>query len=129
MGRCWGCCQENCGYNYCGCSCHEEDQKQSVMDKIAAPMSASKESNMSKDQRARLLHEWDHGKERFRLIATAKWSAGYEDDYRVEKLGADGLGEPRWDYHAQWTAKDTDVDSHVKTMLVGVIKQLLQEKS
>lgn len=22
MGRCWGCCQENCGYTYCTCDCH-----------------------------------------------------------------------------------------------------------
>jgi hypothetical protein len=22
-GRCYGCCQENCGYTYCTCSCHE----------------------------------------------------------------------------------------------------------
>lgn len=22
MGRCWGCCQENCGYTNCSCSCH-----------------------------------------------------------------------------------------------------------
>lgn len=21
-GRCYGCCQENCGYSRCGCDCH-----------------------------------------------------------------------------------------------------------
>lgn len=26
MGRCWGCCQENCGYTYCGCSCHPYEE-------------------------------------------------------------------------------------------------------
>ncbi len=25
MGRCWGCCQENCGYTKCSCPCHRDE--------------------------------------------------------------------------------------------------------
>lgn len=28
MGRCWGCCQENCGYADCSCSCHRGENLQ-----------------------------------------------------------------------------------------------------
>lgn len=39
MSRCWGCCQENCGYRNCSCSCHESSEraKQKVQDVAARP--------------------------------------------------------------------------------------------
>lgn len=27
MGRCYACCQENCGYGPCSCSCHAVEKK------------------------------------------------------------------------------------------------------
>ncbi len=30
MSRCYGCCQENCGYTKCGCSCHNTATKDVV---------------------------------------------------------------------------------------------------
>lgn len=30
MGRCWGCCQENCGYTDCSCSCHRGENLKPV---------------------------------------------------------------------------------------------------
>lgn len=47
---------------------------------------------------SRLVIEWSDGKERYRLIAKAKHTPGYEDEFVINKLGADDLGEPRWDY-------------------------------
>lgn len=39
MGRCWGCCQENCSYTSCSCSCHRDDDK----DRMRAPNVTFKE--------------------------------------------------------------------------------------
>lgn len=32
MGRCWWCCQENCAYTSCSCSCHRGDERRSLND-------------------------------------------------------------------------------------------------
>lgn len=77
------------------------------------------------DPRAKLLHEWDVGKDRFRLIARAKWTSGYEDEYLVEKLGQDGYGEPRWDKFYSWDAKEHQVIDRTMTVLVAAIKGLV----
>lgn len=48
VSRCWGCCQENCGYSQCGCSCHGGDPQviaskrahEAVMSMVAAAKNA-----------------------------------------------------------------------------------------
>lgn len=78
------------------------------------------------DPKAKLLYEFVHGQNRYRLIACGKWTAGYEDSYKIEILGQDGLGEPRWDYAFGWNRGNSGTDL-VQTMLVDIIKTLLQE--
>lgn len=34
MSRCWGCCQENCGYSRCSCSCHESERGQAKVTEV-----------------------------------------------------------------------------------------------
>lgn len=75
------------------------------------------------DPKAKLLHEWDVGHDRYRLIARAKWTSGYEDEYLIEKLGQDGYGEPRWDTCHAWRPGDASFDP--KTILVAAIKALV----
>lgn len=70
-----------------------------------------------------LLIEWPDGKDQYRLIAKADATAGYEDEYVIEKLSQDALGEPRWDRHHGWRAKS----EMALTMLVGAIKHILGE--
>lgn len=82
---------------------------------------ATTREQMKRESRATLIHEWDHGKERYRLLAVGRISAGYEDSYVIEELGSDGMGEPRWTAHAQWNSKDSN---EPMTLLVGAVKSL-----
>lgn len=74
------------------------------------------------DPRAKLLHEWDVGKNRYRLIARGKWSAGYADEYVIDELMTDSLGEPTWQPITAWKAGGglTATD-----LLVGLVNHLL----
>ena len=74
--------------------------------------------------RSALLYEWVHGKERYRLIAKADSTPGYEDEYVIESLDADSLGEPRWTRLIEWRAAPNDS----ATWLVGAIKSLLADQ-
>jgi hypothetical protein len=79
-----------------------------------------------KDRRAQLLHEWEHGEHRYRLIARAKFTPGYEDVYVIEKLGTDSLGEPRWSVEHTWNpGEEDDDDDSIGTLLVTALKTLL----
>jgi hypothetical protein len=73
------------------------------------------------DPRATLIHEWDHGKERYRLVAVGRFSAGYEDKLILEKLGSDGLGEPSWSLVMRWETPDVPSDIEI---LISAIKSL-----
>ncbi len=77
-------------------------------------------TTLAKESKAVLVHEWDAGKERYRLVAVGKFSAGYEDEYVIEQLGADAIGEPKWTGHARWKPEPGDVN----TLLVAAIKSL-----
>lgn len=79
------------------------------------------------DPKVKLLHEWDDGKDRYRLLAKARMSKGYEDEYIVDKLGQDSFGEPRWDFYYHWLSNETAPGDRIATMLVGIVKKLLQE--
>lgn len=79
---------------------------------------------MKKDAKATLIHEWDFEGERFRLVARGKYNQGYEDEYIVEYLDADALGEPRWTPTAhKWDASKKD---SIMNVLVGAIKSLIK---
>lgn len=79
---------------------------------------------MKKDAKAMLIHEWDYENVRYRLVARGNFSAGYEDEYIIEILEADALGEPRWTASAQCWKNDRKDD--VKTILVAAIKSLIK---
>lgn len=36
MSRCWGCCQENCGYSRCSCDCHETVHGKAKVEEVKA---------------------------------------------------------------------------------------------
>lgn len=75
------------------------------------------------DKRAKLIHEWEHDKDRYRLLARGKWSVGYEDEYIIEKLGQDGIGEPRWDGVANWKPDDRQ---DTLDLLVSALKSVIK---
>lgn len=45
MGRCYGCCQENCGHSKCSCPCHESASVQQTPPPKKEPYSAFVEAN------------------------------------------------------------------------------------
>lgn len=72
--------------------------------------------------KAQLIWSWMHEREEHRLVAVADHTPGYEDEYRIEKLGQDALGEPRWDLVSRWRAGEV---SGVVALLVSAIKSLI----
>ncbi len=78
---------------------------------------------MAKDKRGSVITEWDQDKERYRLIARGKWTEGYEDKYIIERLGADGIGEPRWGTVYEFGPNKNERPS-LETLLVGAIKSV-----
>ena len=57
------------------------------------------------NSKAKLIHEWKHDANRFRLIAIAKFSPGYEDIYTIERCDQDALGNERWLSVDTWEPK------------------------
>ena len=82
--------------------------------------------NKNAKPKATLIHEWDHGKDRYRLIAVADHTPGFEDHIKIEKLGQDGLGEPRWDHIDGWRVRDNDRST--AHLLVAAVKSLLADQ-
>lgn len=44
MGRCYVCCQENCGYTYCSCTCHNADRQSAERLRVKDPCPRRPES-------------------------------------------------------------------------------------
>lgn len=76
---------------------------------------------------AKLIWEWDmrvdKETERYRLLAIAKHTPGYEDAYVIEHLDTDSLGEPKWTVIHQW-----DKEKGVSNLLVGAIKSVINKE-
>lgn len=76
-----------------------------------------------------LLVEWDDGhgdkRETYRLIARAERTPGYEDEFIIEKLATDGMGEPSWWRVYSW--QKLNEDSTV-ALLMGALKSLLADQ-
>lgn len=85
--------------------------------------------NAREKAKSKLIHEWDHGppksRERYRLIAVADHTPGYEDRYYIERLGADGLGEPRWDGVAE--IKNAPTSNDTFQLMLSAIKSLIKD--
>lgn len=59
MSRCWGCCQENCGYRNCDCSCHS-DEKPAVAESpkpITGDKPAGKDIRAVRIERKMTIHQ------------------------------------------------------------------------
>lgn len=86
--------------------------------------------NMAREKvKSRLLVEWPEGEDRYRLLATADATPGYEDEYVIEKLGVDGLGEPRWDRCANVFRPVRDgANQPITARLIALVKYLLADE-
>lgn len=69
----------------------------------------------------RLLHTWNVGDQKFRLIVGARYTPGYEDFYLVESCSEGSLGEDRWTPEATFDADSSDV----RSLLVQALRQVL----
>lgn len=58
MGRCWGCCQENCGYSYCSCSCHDGDEKLNAEREQRVKYKALEEANRRAGEMVKKASDW-----------------------------------------------------------------------
>lgn len=68
----------------------------------------------------------------YRLISRGKWSAGYVDEYVIEKLGKDNFGDARWDLWHRWCGQDSTVcknttDEHACNVLASGIRAALTQ--
>ena len=75
--------------------------------------------------RGQLLHAWEHNGIRYRLVAVGKFTAGYEDEIRVEKAVEDSLGGDCW--ITTHTVQEGDAEAHWRDVvkpLVNAIKDL-----
>lgn len=88
-------------------------------------MSTNLRDQMAKNSRGKLLCEWTADKETYRLITIGRYTAGYEDRYVIEKLGADAIGEPQWTAEHAWEPGD----NVPAALLVQVIKAHVGDKT
>ncbi len=51
---------------------------------------------MAKNVKAEVVLEWEESPHNYRLVAAGKWSPGYRDQYYIDRLEQDSLGEPSW---------------------------------
>lgn len=67
-----------------------------------------------------------NGDKQCRLLAKGKWSEGYEDSYVIEQLGADELGDPRWDRYTDF--KNDEYNNGLPLRLVFALRQVQSEQ-
>lgn len=66
--------------------------------------------------KAKLIYEWaTEDKARYRLVALARWTSGYEDEYILECAQTDALGDTRWVKYDQWDKSTTGNTSMILT--------------
>lgn len=89
MGRCYGCCQENCGYVRCSCSCHDSDAYSQTLKREAIE---EDEKNKIEDKKKRkdILE---------RAVSTMHRSSFEDDEWKYEdgaRIQESGNGEGHW---------------------------------
>lgn len=61
MGRCWGCCQENCGYTNCSCACHGSEKRELEASSVEQPKLKDHPHAGNKQRCPKCDHEmWEH---------------------------------------------------------------------
>ncbi len=83
---------------------------------------------MARESKARLIYEWESGKERYRLIAVANHTPGFEDRFVIDVLERDSLGEPSWKNFHTMDVKALGKLSE-RIILIDAIKKLLHEEA
>jgi len=62
---------------------------------------------------------------KFRVVALARYSAGYEDDYVLERQDTDALGDKQWIKVHAWPVKLNGGEGDFCSALVGLLKEAL----
>jgi hypothetical protein len=73
----------------------------------------------------KLLANWRHDGKSYRLVATANYTIGYEDNYVVERQEQDSLGGARWEAIESWATAGISGKGDIRTILVAGIKALV----
>lgn len=85
--------------------------------------------NIVRSKKATLMHEWTVADEHYRLISVADATKGYEDEYVVEKLTVDSLGEPSWRHHWMARARDLEMATpNVTHLLIRAIRGFVRSE-
>lgn len=92
-----------------------------------APIFAS-DSPQSRGK-AKLLIEWSDGANRYRLIAKANHTPGYEDIYFINILSEDDMGEPIWKRVKEWTPEVDGKSASVAHYLLKALKFVMSDQA